>query len=125
MVNALVDTSVVVDLLRGYPPAQAWFISRSDLGVCRAVWLEVIEGAQNRRAQQDALKLLRRFSLEEVTTPDVVWATQKLLLLNLSHNIDTFDCLIAAVSARLQLPLHTHNLKHFAPLIGPLAQAPY
>ena len=72
MVNALVDTSVVVDLLRGYPLAQAWFLTQSDLGVCRAVWLEIIEGVQNRRAQHDALNLLRRFDLVEITTPDVV-----------------------------------------------------
>jgi predicted nucleic acid-binding protein len=125
MVNALVDTSVVVDLLRGYRPAQAWFVIQSDLGVCRAVWLEVTEGIQNSRAQRDALNLLRRFELVEITTPDVVWATEKLLSLNLSHNIDTFDCLIAAVNERLQLPLYTRNLKHFTPLIGSLAHTPY
>jgi len=35
------------------------------------------------------------------------------------------DCLIAAAAFRLQVPLHTRNLKHFAPLLGELAQEPY
>ena len=125
MALALVDTAIVVDLLRGYPPAQSWFLTQQDLGASRAVWLEVIEGAQNRNAQRHALHLLRRMELVEITTADVVWATEQLLALNLSHNIDAFDCLIAAVSHRLQLPLFTRNLKYFSPLIGQQAQRPY
>lgn len=125
MVAALVDTSVVVDLLRDYPPANTWFLAQNDLAVSRGVWLEIIEGAQDRPAQHHALNLLRRFELIEITTPDVIWATERLLHFNLSHNIDAFDCLIAAASYRLQLPLYTRNLKHFAPLLGSLAKPPY
>jgi predicted nucleic acid-binding protein len=43
----------------------------------------------------------------------------------LSHGVGMMDCLIASVSYRLQLPLYTHNLKHFAPLLNDLAQKPY
>ncbi|MBL8163685.1 MAG: PIN domain-containing protein [Anaerolineae bacterium] len=125
MVNALVDTSVVIDLLRGYPPAQAWYLRQTDLGVSRAVWLEVLEGTQNRHDQRQALKLLKRFYLDEMTEADGVWATDQLLGLSLSHNIDAFDCLIAASSHRLNVTLYTRNLKHFVPLLGGLAQSPY
>lgn len=125
MVTALVDTSVVVDILRGYPAAQVWYQNQQDLGVSRAVWLEILEGVQNRKAQSDALKLLRRFQIEEIVTADVVWATERLAQLGLSHNVDAFDCMIAAVNQRLQLPLYTRNLKHFVPLIGTLSMKPY
>jgi len=125
MVNALLDTSVVVDLLRAYQPAQNWFTTQASLGVCRAVWLEILEGAQNRQRQRTALQFLGRLNLVEITTNDVIWATQQLMALNLSHNIDSFDCLIGAVNHRLQVPLYTRNLKHFSPLIGNLAVKPY
>lgn len=125
MAVALIDTSIVVDFLRGYPAAQAWFLTQNDLGVSRAVYLEIIEGAENRRDQATALKLLRRFELIELTTPDVVWATTQLITFNLSHNIDAFDCLIASVNYRLQLPLYTRNLKHFVPVLGNLVRRPY
>ncbi len=125
MVTALVDTSVIVDLLRGYPAAQAWYQAQQDLGVSRAVWLEILEGVQNRKAQADALKLLRRFQIEEIVTADVVWATERLGQLGLSHSVDAFDCMIAGVNQRLQLPLYTRNLKHFVPLIGSLSMRPY
>jgi predicted nucleic acid-binding protein len=98
MAMALVDTSIIVDLLRGYPPAQSWFTQQSDLVVSRIVWLEVLEGAPNRDAQRVVLNLLRRFQVEEIDPVDGVWATQKLLMLNLSHNIDAFDCLMASAS---------------------------
>jgi predicted nucleic acid-binding protein len=125
MADALVDTSIIIDLLRGYEPAQRWFITQRELSVSRVVWLEVIEGAPNRVAQRTALRLLQRFPLEEVVTADIVWATEQLILMNLSHNIDAFDCIIAGTCQRLQIPLFTRNLKHFTPLIGPLAQQPY
>lgn len=125
MVNALVDTSVVIDLLRGYPPAQAWYLQQVDLGVSRAVWLEALEGSQNRQEQRHALKLLKRFYTDEITESDSIWATNQLIRLNLSHNIDAFDCLIAASAHRLNVTLYTRNLKHFVPLIGGLAQQPY
>jgi hypothetical protein len=35
------------------------------------------------------------------------------------------DCLIAAPSHRLNVPLYTMNLKHFTPLLGALAVRPY
>lgn len=125
MVDALVDTSVIVDLLRGYPPAQSWFLTQSNIGVCRVVWLEIIEGAPNGSALRHALKLLKRLPLEEIIPADMIWATERLISINLSHNVDAFDCMIAAVNYRLQVPLYTQNIKHFAPLIGTLALRPY
>lgn len=125
MVTALLDTSVVIDLLRGYKPAQEWYLQQTNLGLSRVVWLETIEGAPNRQAQRHAGKLLRRFELVELTNEDMAAATEMLLLFNLSHNIDAFDCMIAAVSARMQVSLYTRNLKHFLPLLGNLAQSPY
>ncbi len=119
----LVDTSVVSICCVG--------ISQHKHGISLnvilvlAVRLEAIEGVQNRTSQRAALRLLNRFELVELTTQDMVWATNQLLKFNLSHNIDVFDCMIAAVNHRLQIPLYTRNLKHFLPLIDQLARAPF
>jgi predicted nucleic acid-binding protein len=121
----LLDSSVVIDVLREHPPAENWLKSQGQLGVTRIVWLEVIEGAFNKRKQREALKLLRRFALVELTTPDMIWAVNTLIRTNLGYNVDAFDCLIASVSHRLQLPMYTTNMKHFTPLLGSLAQRPY
>ncbi|MBE2266718.1 MAG: PIN domain-containing protein [Anaerolinea sp.] len=125
MVNALLDTSILVDLLRDYPAALSWYALKTDLGISRIAWMEVIEGVESRRKQYAALKLLKRFEIVELTSADMIWASDRLLRFSLSHNVDAFDCLIASANYRLGLTLFTRNLKHFTPLIGSLAQAPY
>ena len=126
MVIALVDSSVVIDLLRGYPNAIAWYSTQIDLGISRIVWLEVVEGAPNQQKQRQAIQFLRTFAQTiEIEPADGVWALTQLMKFHLSHNVDAFDCLIASASARLNIPLYTRNLKHFAPLLGSMAQVPY
>jgi predicted nucleic acid-binding protein len=125
MIKALLDTNIIVDLLRGYTPAQLWIAKQTDLALTRVVWLEAIEGALDANELRLTINLLNEFDLVEQTISDFDWATRQLIRYRLSHQIDAFDCLIAAPSYRLQLTLYTRNLKHFAPLLGNLAQQPY
>lgn len=125
MVNGLLDTAVLVDLLRAYPLAGDWLSKQPPLGVSPVVWLEVIEGAEDKRAQIRAIKLLQRFERVELLTEDFNWAIGQALRFRLSHSINMNDCLIASTASRLNLPVFTTNLKHFRPLLGNLAQKPY
>jgi predicted nucleic acid-binding protein len=125
-VNGLLDTAIIIDLLRGYPPAVLWLQGQQQaLGLSPVVWLEVLDGVTNRKDQERAVKLLGHFLRIEVMPTDFDWAIREALALRLSHNVDMMDCLIAASAHRLEVPLFTRNLKHFQPLIGPLAQQPY
>ena len=125
MVDGLLDSAVLIDILRGYSVAETWLKAQGQLGTTRIVWLEIIEGAPNKIKQRQALNLLRRFTVIDLTPEDTQWAVNQLIKLNLSHNIDAFDCLIASVHPRLNIPLYTPNMKHFIPLIGSLAMRPY
>lgn len=125
MASGLVDSSVVIDLLRNYAPALAWVRGKTELAVTSVIWIEVLEGVENKLQQQGAVKLLKRFQLIELVEADLQLAREYLLQYNLSHNADGYDCMIAAVALRLNLPLYTHNLKHFTPMIGSLAVKPY
>ncbi len=72
MVNSLVDTSIIIDLVRGFPEAHQWLQTITDeVGVTQYVWLEVIQGAQNKAKQQAAVKLLisHRFQLQPPMLP--------------------------------------------------------
>lgn len=125
MVTALIDSSILIDVLRGYEPAMVWLSRQPRLGVTHIVWLELLEGAPNKSKQRQALQLLRRFEVVPLTETDMQWAINHLIQYGLSHNIDAFDCLIGSVNARLQIPLYTRNLKHFKPILGDLALAPF
>ena len=126
MVVGLLDTSIVVDLIRGFPDTSAWLGSVSgSLGITHYVWLEIIEGAPNKRKLKSAMEILSDFELVETTGEDVKWAVKTLPKVNLSHNVDAMDSLIAATAYRLQIPLYTRNMKHFRPLLGEMAVKPY
>ncbi len=87
--------------------------------------MEVIAGAQNKLEQHKASQFLKQFTLTYPIQADIEWAMKQFRAYRLGHNVGILDCLIAASSYRLQLPLFTRNLKHFTPLLGGLAQQPY
>jgi predicted nucleic acid-binding protein len=116
---------VIVDLLRGHPPALAWLAGQDRLTTTPIVWLEIIEGATDRKAQARAVKLLHSFERIDPLPEDLDWAITQALRFKLSHNADMMDCLIASAARRSNLPLYTSNLRHFLPLIGSLARIPY
>jgi predicted nucleic acid-binding protein len=125
MIDALLDTTVVLHLYRKYQPALLWFNNQQRYGITAITWLEVMEGASNKTNQARCKILLSQFILRYPTAIDQRWAMQQLEHFQFSHHIGKEDCLIAAVAHRLQLPLYTHNLKDMQPLIGNLAVKPY
>jgi hypothetical protein len=125
VVTGLLDTAILVDLLRSYEPSRDWLAEQPHLGIVPMVWLEIIQGAENLRSQRRAVELLRHFERVELESVDFDWAIGQALRLKLSHSVDVMDCVIAAASHRLGLPLYTRNLKHFEPMLGALARKPY
>ena len=127
MVTAVIETNVVVDAIRGYPPALAWLEAQSQptLGITPIIWMEVIAGGLTKIRRLRAAKFMSAFEMIYLTDADFDWAMEAQIRYELSHGVGMMDCLIASVSHRLQVPLYTHNLKHFSPLLGDLAQKPY
>lgn len=125
MVSCLLDTSILVDLLRLYQPARQWVATQAKPGIVTVAALELIEGAENNGALRPVLKLLKDFETVPMDNLDLEWAKDNLTKFHLSHNVDAMDCLIAATSHRLQIPFYTRNMKHFVPLLGVLARKPY
>ena len=125
MVAGLVNSSVLIDALRRYTPAVAWIRHQQNLGVTQIVWLELIEGAQDKNKLVTLLKFLKMFEQVRLLPDDLDWAIDRSIRYRLSHQVSMMDCLIASASARLQIPTYTSDLKHFQVLIGQLAQKPY
>lgn len=125
--NALLDTSILIDLARKFPPALAWFVNQQNsvFGVSTMAYMEMMTGDENKIAQRRTRVFLERFDLIYLEYDDQRWAVEQLALYRLSHNVGLLDCLIAAPAARLNLPLYAANLRHFAPLLNDLVQKPY
>lgn len=122
----LVDTTVLIHLLRHYASALTWYGSQSQrLSLASMTWLEVMQGAPNKTHQARYKILLSQFELIYITANDQTWGMSQLERFQFSHHIGMNDCLIAAVAYRMQVPLYTHNLKDMSPMLGALAVQPY
>jgi hypothetical protein len=125
--DAILDTSILIDLLRGFPPATAWFsgLGRRRVAITPMVWMETVQGAVNREKRAQAIRFLRQFRIEHPTEDDNRWAMRQIARFHLSHGIQLQDAMIASVAARLAVPLYTANLKHFQPLPAVGVKKPY
>jgi predicted nucleic acid-binding protein len=125
--DALLDTSILVDLLRGFPPATSWFagLGRQRTAITPVVWMETVQGATDGAKRARTLRFLRQFSLEHPTPDDNRWAMRQIASFHLSHSVHLQDAMIASVAARLAVPLYTTNLRHFQPLPSVDAKKPY
>ena len=126
-ITALVDTSVLVDLSRGDTRSQAWSLAQKDnlLGLHVVVSMELAEGARDKDELERVNRMLSRYDLVYLTPPDCVWAVEQHRVFHLSHGVGLLDALIASSAVRLNIPIYTHNLRHFEPLPDVLAVRPY
>jgi predicted nucleic acid-binding protein len=123
----LVDTSILIDHLRGQPAAVALLLSFArggdELWSVTIVRTEVLAGM--RRGEERAThRLLDRFRWQDVTTEVADGAGALAREYAKSHSgIDTVDYVLASAARLLAADLVTLNVKHF-PMIAGL-QAPY
>lgn len=125
MIDAVLDTTVIIHLFRGYAPALAWFNNQQHYGVTTTTWMEVMQGVKSKAHLAQTKSVLSQFEILDLLPSDQRWAMQQLERFQFSHHIGMNDCLIASVAHRLDLPLYTHNLKDMTPLLGDLAVKPY
>ena len=123
----LIETSIMVDMLRGYPPARAWIdsLSRGQPAISFITAAELLAGCRNRREQQLVEKELAAYTLlwdsEAASRLALNWYRQ----LHLSHGMGFLDCLIGAAAHQFGLVLYALNDRHFSPLPGLQVVRPY
>src|SRR5215471_11635984 len=92
----LLDTDVMVDFLRGYPPAVAWLTALPPpVGLPGIVAMELIQGCRNLAEQQRVEKELKRFALYWPTAADCLRAYHDFAAYHLSQALGLLDAFIA------------------------------
>jgi predicted nucleic acid-binding protein len=123
-VSVLLDTTIVIDLLRGMPAARAYVTTLDEAPACSEITrVEVLRGLRSaeRRPTERLFDSLRWIGVDETIARRAgeigrTWRA--------SHpGIATADLLIAATAEELGLQLATLNTKHF-PMFRKL-RAPY
>jgi len=124
----VLDTSVIIDHLRGRPPAATEIIPRAigrgdELWSCHVVRGEVLAGMRpaEEAATRDLLRLITWVDVDE-SLSEAAGALGRLYLR--SHaGIEVADLLVAALAQHLDAELKTTSVKHF-PMFKNL-KAPY
>ena len=123
----LVDTDVVVDVLRGYPPAVAWLTSleNEEIGFPGLVAMELIYGCRNSQEQRRLVEFLGAYDLLWPSSETCLRSLELLAEVHLRNNIGILDCLIGQMALDLGQPLCTFNRKHYSHVPGLELVEPY
>ncbi len=121
------DTDVMVDILRGFPPALRWMQSNpsQQLVLPGFVLLELLEGCRDKAAQERVLKLTEGCRIEWLSEEAFSRAVGLFVCYRLSHGLDMIDVLIAQTALELGVPLAGFNEKHYGCVPDLVVSAPY
>jgi len=111
--RVLVDSSVWIDFFRGVAPAIAamgWITKTKRAVICGQIKQEVLQGSRDAKAFEKLEKQMSIWEYEAETREDFSEAARIFAALRWKGiTIPPGDCLIAALSRRLSLPLYTSD----------------
>ena len=110
----LLDTGVVIDVLRGREVARRFVKSLgTQVRVSVVSVTEVYAGSRNQQEERTFETLLAPFRIISVAGAESRLAGQFIRHYGRSHGVGPFDALIAATAEYHRLALATLNVKHF------------
>ena len=123
----LLDTDVMIDVLRKHPPAVAWLQASltEELSLPGLVVMELLQGCRTIDEQQRVEALLHPYILYWPTQTDCARALADFTAYHLSHNLGLLDSLIAETAIGLGMTLATFNEKHYSALSALKTAQPY
>jgi len=123
----ILDTDVMIDLLRQYPPAVTWLESLGDEEVALPgfVVMELVQGCGNKAEQEQVERKLVGYSLIWPSPETCDAALSVFARFYLSHGLGILDAVIGQMAVALNLPLHTFNQKHYAAIPDLKTLQPY
>jgi hypothetical protein len=123
----ILDTDIMIDLLRKYPPAMAWLAALGDeeIALPGFVMMELIQGCRNKAEQGKVEKSAASHSVVWPSSKTCDEALSVFSRYHLSHSLGLLDALIGETALALNLPLHTFNQKHYAAVPNLKTVQPY
>jgi predicted nucleic acid-binding protein len=111
----LLDTDVMVDILRNYAPATEWLrqLGAEEIALPGLVAMELLQGCRDKLEQQQVETILRQYRLYWPSQLDSSRAYEIFARFRLSDGIGILDALIAETAVGYKLPLATFNEKHY------------
>jgi predicted nucleic acid-binding protein len=124
----LLDSDILIDLLRRHPPAVAWFdtlYEDEEMALSGYVVMEMIQGCRNKVEQERVRRELATYGVVWLSPADCDRALDVFATYRLSHNAGLLDVLIGQTAVALGVPLYTFNQKHYGFIPGIQTVQPY
>lgn len=122
----LLDTDILIDILRQYPPALSWFRSSPELLYAPGfAVMELVQGCRNKAELRRVQRLAALLPLVWPTDVHCRLALIEFTQFHLSHNLELLDSLVAATAVGKYATLCTFNVKHFRVVPGLTLEQPY
>lgn len=110
----LLDTDILIDILRNYSHAVEWLSKLDDsIAISGFTALELIQGCENKQEVSKIQKFISGFHIIWLDAESSNQAIELFAKHRLKSNIGLIDILIAQVSIKSGLALHTFNIKHY------------
>jgi predicted nucleic acid-binding protein len=116
MTGGIIDSSILIDCLRGRADAISFLAAQSAVARPRThllVAAELLTGARDKSEQNLIDSFLQTFDLALPDEADGLSALDLYRQFRLSHGVDWPDCQIAATALRLDVEVFTQNVTHF------------
>jgi predicted nucleic acid-binding protein len=124
----LVDTDIMIDLLRGVPEAAAWLSGLpvdEEIGLPGYVFLELQQGCRSKVEMEAMMKAIDGFQRFWPSDADRERAITTFAKVRLSHGIGIPDLLIGECAIGMGRPIYTRNGRHFTGIPGCAVSIPY
>ncbi len=129
MTGRLLDTTVLIDLLRGNEKAadflDAAVAEKTPLYVSVISAMELVAGCRDKAEVDKAKHLISDFPLVQVSPAASAQAYELVLSYSKSHGLSIPDALIAATAIAQDVELATDNERHFGMIPGLKVFRPY
>ena len=121
----LLDTDILVDVLRGFAPAVRWLAGFNEApGVPGFAALELLQGCRNEKEAQNVESLLKPLVIVWPSAAQCEQTREQFPRWYLSGGVGVLDALIAACAVELQATLHTFNVRHYRTIEGLSIETP-
>lgn len=127
VLTRLVDTSILVDFLRGNLIAKNWLVqfSEGELAISVVTAAELIAGCRNRREQKQVEEDLEMYPMLWISGSVSAVALDWYRAYRLKDGVGFLDCLIGATAHQHGLTICTLNDKHFRSFPDVQVERPY
>lgn len=114
----ILDSDVLIWLMRQNANAISFVASVRQREISQATWLELVEGARNKRELAEMKSLLVDLDIRTLPLTESIGQRAGILMEEhaLKGGLDAMDSLIAATALVNSLPLATANRKHYKSL---------